>query len=325
MRATRGSSRRSWAHPAAPGRSASSSSRATRAITSAVPRCTRTRWPWVTSHGEAGRTVRRAVRRSDARQPSPETRVWPRCRSSRSTPASATAVREPAAAVSTSRPWVWSPRTRASGPPGRMRTRSPTARDPDHSVPVITEPVPRMVKARSRGRRGRSSSRRPSPAGGASVRSRSVSRRASTPSPRSADVATRGASGQGVASSRSRTSSRTRASQSGSSTRSALVRATTRDGTPRRATIWRCSRVWGMTPSSAATTSRTASTPVAPATMVRMKSSCPGTSTTATLRSPSVSSAKPRSMVMPRRFSSSSRSVSTPVRARTRAVLPWSM
>ena len=35
--------------------------------------------------------------------------------------------------------------------------------------------------------------------------------------------------------------------------------------------------------------------------------------------------AKPSSMVMPRSFSSGRRSVSTPVRARTRAVLPWSM
>src|SRR6476620_3495013 len=35
--------------------------------------------------------------------------------------------------------------------------------------------------------------------------------------------------------------------------------------------------------------------------------------------------AKPRSIVMPRRFSSGKRSVSTPVRARTSDVLPWSM
>ena len=41
-----------------------------------------------------------------------------------------------------------------------------------------------------------------------------------------------------------------------------------------------CSRVWGMTPSSAATTSSRTSMPVAPASMFRMKSSCPGTSTT---------------------------------------------
>jgi hypothetical protein len=84
-----------------------------------------------------------------------------------------------------------------------------------------------------------------------------------------------------------------------------------------------CSRVWGMTPSSAATTSRTRSIPVAPATMVRTSPSCPGTSTTPRLKPPGSSSrAKPSSMVMPRSFSSGSRSVSTPVRARTSAVLP---
>ena len=42
----------------------------------------------------------------------------------------------------------------------------------------------------------------------------------------------------------------------------------------------RCSRVCGMMPSSAATTSSARSTPDAPATMVRTKSSWPGTSTT---------------------------------------------
>ena len=41
----------------------------------------------------------------------------------------------------------------------------------------------------------------------------------------------------------------------------------------------RCSLVWGMTPSSAATTSRKASTPVAPETMFLTKRSWPGTST----------------------------------------------
>ena len=47
----------------------------------------------------------------------------------------------------------------------------------------------------------------------------------------------------------------------------------------------RCSRVWGMTPSSAAMTKITPSMPVAPATMVLMKCSWPGTSTMPTSRS----------------------------------------
>ncbi len=41
-----------------------------------------------------------------------------------------------------------------------------------------------------------------------------------------------------------------------------------------------CSRVCGITPSSAATTSRNMSIPVAPATIVRTNRSWPGTSTT---------------------------------------------
>jgi len=87
----------------------------------------------------------------------------------------------------------------------------------------------------------------------------------------------------------------------------------------------RCSRVCGMTPSSAATTSTTRSMPPAPAAMARTKRSCPGTSTTpASVPSGSERWANPSSMVMPRRFSSASRSVSMPVSAFTSAVLPWS-
>ena len=42
--------------------------------------------------------------------------------------------------------------------------------------------------------------------------------------------------------------------------------------------MWKCSRVWGITDSSAATTSSTASMPWAPASMLRTKRSWPGTS-----------------------------------------------
>jgi len=57
--------------------------------------------------------------------------------------------------------------------------------------------------------------------------------------------------------------------------------------------------------------------------IVRTNASCPGTSTTPIVPIPSSNSgAKPRSMVMPLRFSSGRRSVSTPVRARTSAVFP---
>ncbi len=102
--------------------------------------------------------------------------------------------------------------------------------------------------------------------------------------------------------------------------------ATTPSGIPSSCTIAACSRVCGMTPSSAATTSRKRSIPVAPATIARMKRSCPGTSTTDSLRPDGSSSgAYPSSIEMPRAFSCGSRSVSIPVSAATRAVLPWSM
>ena len=89
----------------------------------------------------------------------------------------------------------------------------------------------------------------------------------------------------------------------------------------------KCSRVCGITDSSAATTSTTRSMPPAPASMFLTKRSWPGTSTNAEAWSPPIGlrCAKPRSMVMPRAFSSFSRSVSMPVSACTSAVLPWSM
>ena len=90
--------------------------------------------------------------------------------------------------------------------------------------------------------------------------------------------------------------------------------------------ISRCSRVWGMTPSSAAMTRATRSMPEAPATMWRTKRSCPGTSTMPRCwPEGSVRSANPSSMVIPRSFSSLRRSGSTPVRAFIRALLPWSI
>ena len=66
---------------------------------------------------------------------------------------------------------------------------------------------------------------------------------------------------------------------SGSSTRSIRVSATTAEPTPSRRQISMCSRVWGITDSSAATTSSTTSNPEAPASMLRTKRSWPGTST----------------------------------------------
>ncbi len=101
--------------------------------------------------------------------------------------------------------------------------------------------------------------------------------------------------------------------------------ATTPRWTPSKSRIKACSSVCGMTPSSAATTSRATLMPVAPATMRLTNRSWPGTSTMPKRISSTWKCAKPSSMVMPRAFSSGSRSVSMPVRALTSAVLPWSM
>src|SRR6266849_3502494 len=122
----------------------------------------------------------------------------------------------------------------------------------------------------------------------------------------------------------SSTSRRTRTAVS-ASTRSLFVSATTPRFTPRSRQISKCSRVCGLIDSSAAITSSTRSTPAAPASMLLTKRSCPGTSTNPKRTLPSSRNAKPRSIVMPRRFSPSSRSGWVPVRASTSEDLPWSI
>ncbi len=84
----------------------------------------------------------------------------------------------------------------------------------------------------------------------------------------------------------------------------------------------RCSRVCGFTPSSAATTSSITRMPPSPASALCRNRSCPGTSMKPIWRSPAVRWANPRSMVIPRAFSSAQRSQSIPVKASTRLVLP---
>ena len=122
-----------------------------------------------------------------------------------------------------------------------------------------------------------------------------------------------------------RTSSCTSASQS-LSTMSILVSTIRPFFTCRRSQMARCSRVWGMMPSSAAMTSMTTSMPPTPASMFLMSPSWPGTSTMPRRLPPGRSrDAKPRSSVIPRSFSSFNRSGSVPVRALTRVDFPWSI
>ena len=134
-----------------------------------------------------------------------------------------------------------------------------------------------------------------------------------------------GASARKVSDKYSETSSRTSSSQS-ASTISTLVRTTIPCLIFRSEQISRCSRVCGMTPSSAAITRATRSIPVAPATIFLTNFSWPGTSTIPSiLPSGKARWAKPSSMVIPRSFSSFKRSVSIPVSALISDVFPWSM
>ncbi len=141
---------------------------------------------------------------------------------------------------------------------------------PDHSVPVTTVPAPRTVNTRSTCRRSGPSEIRDATRAAARA---SAARSASNPTPLRTDTGTISAPGSNAAASA--------AARSGDA-RSVLVIATTPTFTPNAASTAACSRVWGITPSSAATTIRYRSMPVAPATIVRTNRSCPGTSTTET-------------------------------------------
>ena len=224
-------------------------------------------------------------------------------------------------ATSTWRWCVWRPRIRARAPDGSTSTSSPVASGPPLSVPVTTVPVPLIENTRStnkRGRRSRSGSGAP-----ASISS-SAATRSSSPSPVVDEHATTRALSRAVPATRSATSVRARARPS-RSTRSSLVSAITAPCTPRTSTISRCSSDCGFHPSSAATTNSTRRTGPTPASIVRTKRSCPGTSTNPSSRPDgSVHHAYPSSIVSPRRFSSSRRSGSVPVSRRTRLDFPWS-
>ncbi|MBA7630080.1 hypothetical protein ES703_37588 [subsurface metagenome] len=88
--------------------------------------------------------------------------------------------------------------------------------------------------------------------------------------------------------------------------------------------ISRCSIVWGIIPSSAATTKSPISIPDAPAIMFFTNFSCPGTSIIPTIPPDGkIKGAKPISIDIPLSFSSFSLSVSTPVICFISTVFPW--
>ena len=143
----------------------------------------------------------------------------------------------------------------------------------------------------------------------------------STPSPVSADTFKIGASSINDPWRSSPISSSTNSNQS-LSARSILLMATIPKGISSKLRISKCSRVWGITPSSAATTSRATSTAETPAIIFFTNFSWPGTSIRVIF---SFRNAKPISMVIPRFCSSVRLSVFTPVSALTSAVFPWSI
>ena len=190
-------------------------------------------------------------------------------------PARLSAQRSPASPRSVGRFCAWIERTRAGRPDGLTVTRSPTVTAPDSTVPVTTVPVPASVNERSTARRKRPcAARAPVPRAVANRRAR----RSSMPSPVTTETGriSAPASPVGVSVLAISVSSSARRALSA---RSALVSATMPRVMPSRSTIARCSRVCGITPSSAATTSSTKSMPVAPASMLCTNFSWPGTST----------------------------------------------
>ena len=209
----------------------------------------------------------------------------------------------------------------ACTPPGTISTGCPASSEPSMSVPVTTVPNPATANERSTGNRGRPTSRRCCVSSSAA----SIAAASScTPSPVVAETACTGDPASVVVASSSSTSNCTSARMSASA-RSDFVMTASPRRTPSRSSIARCSRVCGITDSSAATISSARSIPPTPASMFLMKRSWPGTSTMLTSRPlGSVTHAKPRSMVMPRRFSSARRSGSMPVSACTSVDFPWS-
>ena len=140
---------------------------------------------------------------------------------------------------------------------------------PSFNVPVTTVPKPAIVKTLSTGRRGRPKSGR----GGFSARhSLKASINSGIPSPFVAETLTIGAEANTVPSKTSRISSSTSPNHSSSVIKSIFVKATIPPWISRRSKIARCSRVWGITPSSAAITNNAASMLPTPANMFSMKS-----------------------------------------------------
>ena len=151
--ATAGRSSRSWTRRVVPGATTGGADRMrTRASTSALARCTRTR-AWSLSGRSPGSSESSASTIDVARSVPGRVRTSPRVTSATSMPARFTAARWPASTRGAAAPCTCSPRTRTRRPEGRISSSSPAAMVPATSVPVTTVPNPLSTNARSMGRR----------------------------------------------------------------------------------------------------------------------------------------------------------------------------
>src|SRR5437016_1243989 len=250
-----------------------------------------------------------------------EASTIPRSSAVCSIPARFTAVRCPGVARSTAFPPDCTPRTRSRSPLGKSSTSSPGPTLPEISVPVTTDPNPFMANARSIGSR---KYRAASFADALAAASLNAFFNSPSPAPVFALTGTSGAFSRNDPRRNSSASIRTSSSVS-LSTMSLFVSATTPRFTPSNRQISKCSRVCGLMDSSAAITRSSTSMPAAPASMLLTNLSCPGTSTKPKRTPFSSRNAKPKSIVIPRRFSSARRSGCVPVSASTSVDLPWSM
>ena len=189
-------------------------------------------------------------------------------------PLSARAQRSPAWPDCAGRSCTCRLRTLALRPGGMIITVSPAPTLPACAVPVTTVPAPARLKQRSMGRRKRPSARRGARPAAAASR---WARKAGTPAPVLAATSNTGQAASGPSASSAAISPRAAAMRA-ASTVSHLLSATAPRSRPSKPSRSRCSRVCGMGPSSAAITSSTKSMPVAPASMLWISFSCPGTS-----------------------------------------------
>ena len=189
-------------------------------------------------------------------------------------PARASATRWPAEAPSTSQLFALKWRIRTDCPPGSSSSRSPFFTSPALAVPVTTSPTPLMLKLRSIDRR------KPPVLRCLWWVSAAVTKcffSASSPCPDWLDTAKDTCSGQRRVCRSASTCCSTSLTRS-ASTRSTLLITTHKASTPKISSTSICSRVCGMGPSSAATTSRPISTPLIPEIMVLINRLWPGTS-----------------------------------------------